>query len=54
MLFGGLERLGATLSGRYEINSKLSFFADVLYSDNQGNFEQAPAPIAGSAWLPTS
>jgi len=53
MLFGGLERLGATLSGRYEINSKLSFFADVLYSDNQGNFEQAPAPIAGSAWLPT-
>jgi outer membrane receptor protein involved in Fe transport len=53
MLFGGLERLGATLSGRYQINADLSFFGDVLYSDYEGDFAQATAPVHGSALIET-
>jgi len=52
-LIWGIERLGATLSGRYEINSNLSFFGDVLYSDVEGETNQAPSPIAGSPLIET-
>jgi outer membrane receptor protein involved in Fe transport len=49
----GIERLGVTLSGRYEINSDLSFFGDVLYSHVDGETQQAPSPITGSPLIET-
>ena len=44
-LLRGLERLGASLSGRYEIRPNLSLFGDLLYSKVEAEVEQAPAPI---------
>ena len=43
-----MERIGASLSGRYEIKARLSVFGDVLYSDTRGVARQAPQGIAGS------
>jgi len=48
-----LQRIGASLSGRYEINSGLSLFGDVLYSDTEGTARQSPQGIAGSALVET-
>lgn len=52
-LITGIEQLGATLSGRYEIKANLSLFGDLLYSDRQSENNQAPAPIQGSPLIET-
>lgn len=44
-LISGLERVGATLSGRVEIKPDLSLFGDVLYTGVDSDHELAPSPI---------
>lgn len=44
-LIAGIERLGATLSGRYEIHGNLSAFGDLLYSEVDSDNYMAPSPI---------
>ena len=55
--FGGLvpgyERWGATLSGRYEFDSGVSFFGDFFWSDFEAETNQAPSPVQGSPIVPT-
>lgn len=52
-LLWGIERLGASLSGRYEIRSNLSFFGDILYSEVESELQRAPSPIGGSSLVET-
>jgi outer membrane receptor protein involved in Fe transport len=52
-LLTGQERIGATLSGKYQLNSKISFFGDFFYTEMDADNSQAPAPIYGSPDLPT-
>jgi len=52
-LLTGIERWGATVSGRYRLSPRLSFFGDFFYSDLEGENNQAPAPVQGSAQVPT-
>lgn len=52
-LFFEFERLGASLSGRYEFSGNLSFFGDILFSDVEGKAELAPTPISGSPEIET-
>jgi outer membrane receptor protein involved in Fe transport len=49
----GLERLSASLSARYEIKGDLSLFGDVLFSNTEGEAQQAPAPVQGSPMIET-
>lgn len=51
--FPGLERIGAGLSGRYQVKAGLSLFGDALYSDSKGTARQAPQGISGSPALET-
>jgi iron complex outermembrane receptor protein len=51
--FPALRRMGASLSGRYQIGSGLSAFGDALYSDTSGLARQAPQGIAGSDLVET-
>jgi outer membrane receptor protein involved in Fe transport len=51
--FPSLERIGATLSGRYQISPGLSAFGDALYSDTRSLGRQAPQGIAGSGLVQT-
>jgi outer membrane receptor protein involved in Fe transport len=51
--YPGLGRFGATLSGRYDFSAKLSLFGDLLFSDVQGTFNLAPAPMYGSPEIET-
>jgi outer membrane receptor protein involved in Fe transport len=52
--FGSLERIGATLSGQYQIDATLSVFGDLLYSDTRGKARQSPqivlAPAGADSW----
>lgn len=52
-LLWGIKRLGGSLTGRYEINSNLSFFGDLLYSEVEGELQRAPSPIGGSPLVET-
>jgi len=52
-LLWGIERVGASLSGRYEIKADLSLFGDVLYSEVEGEVDRAPAPILYSPFIQT-
>lgn len=52
-LLWGLERLGATISGRYEIKPGLSFLGDLLYSHSEGEVERAPSPMFYSPLMET-
>lgn len=52
-LITGIERIGAVLSGRFELKPDLSLFGDVLYSYRESENNQAPAPIAGSPLIET-
>jgi iron complex outermembrane receptor protein len=52
-LLWGIERLGASLSGRYQINTKLSLFGDVLYSNVDGEIDRAPSPMSSSPLVET-
>ena len=54
-LLWGIDRVGASLNGRYELKAGLSAFADLLYSHVEGEVDRAPAPfgesgIYGSDW----
>ncbi len=49
----GLERMSASLSGRYEIKANLSLFGDVLFSNTESKAVQAPAPVSGSHLIET-
>jgi outer membrane receptor protein involved in Fe transport len=48
-----LQRAGASLAGRYEIEAGLSLFGDVLYSDTEGAARQAPQGISGAVSFET-
>lgn len=52
--FGALKRIGASLSGHYQIKADLSVFGDVLYSDIRGKSRQSPqailAPPLAETW----
>jgi iron complex outermembrane receptor protein len=52
-LLWGIERVGLSLSGRYEIKPNLSFFGDLLYSEVEGETHRAPSPIGGSSVIET-
>ena len=52
-LVTGQERLGATASGSYELSSRLLLFADLFYTEQDAESNQAPAPVYGSPQLPT-
>lgn len=48
-LYPGFERLGASLSGRYEVSANLSLFGDLLYSNIDAEANQAPIAIGNSS-----
>lgn len=50
-LLWGIERLGGSLSGRYEINLETVFFGDILYSEVEGDLQRAPSPMYSSSVL---
>jgi outer membrane receptor protein involved in Fe transport len=52
-LLWGLERLGGSLSGRYEINSNTFFFGDIIYSEVKGEVQRAPSPMYSSPLVET-
>lgn len=52
-LYWDFERIGAVFSGRFEINSGLSLFGDLLFSSVEGERVLAPAPIGASTLIPT-
>jgi len=53
-LITGLERLGASLSGRYELEAGLTLFGDLLYTDIESNNHMAPSPIGGYPFVSAS
>jgi outer membrane receptor protein involved in Fe transport len=52
-LITGQERLGATASGTYELGPRLRLVADLFYTEQDAESNQAPAPLTGSPLLPT-
>lgn len=49
----GFEQVGASLFGRYEINSKLSLFADLIYNNVEGEQDEGPDYVSYSPQLET-
>jgi len=49
----GFEQLGASLSGRFEIGSRLSLFGDLVYNKVEGEQDEGPDFVGSSPHLPT-
>ncbi len=49
----GFERLGAFVTGHYEVRDGLRLFGDLLYSGTRGEGEAAPSPMSGSPEIET-
>jgi outer membrane receptor protein involved in Fe transport len=49
----GFERLSASLSGRYEINPKLSLFGDLIYNDVEGEQDDGSDFVSHSPHIST-
>jgi len=50
----GFQRLGASLSGRYEMTPKLSLFGDLIYNLVEGEQNEGPDFVGSSPLLETS
>ena len=52
-LLSGQERLGVSLTGKYQFDSGVTFFGDFFFTNMQAEGIAAPAPILGSPSSPT-
>ena len=50
----GFERLGTSISGRYQIGDTLSLFGDLIFSSVEGKKRFAPKPVQSSSFLETT